>query len=206
MGRTRERWSDVRSVAVVIVACALFGTIVATPAPASPVCSVFDRRPCAPTTCSVFRRGPCIPEVQYPIGQDLRLTIESAATKVSQTSDATVGHTARPDADDGEDKIDSIAGLFAALRACWVPPAMEDASLGVEMSVRFAFKRSGEIMGPPRVTYVTPDTPGEVRKRYHNAITEALERCTPMPFTSGMGSAVAGRPIAIRYVDNRSQP
>jgi hypothetical protein len=191
-------------VAVSIAACVAFGTVVATPVLASPVCSVFDRRPCAPTTCSVFRRGPCIPEVQYPIGQDLRLTIESAPSNVSQTS-ATVGHAAH---DRGEDNsnVDSIAHLFAALRACWVPPAMEDASLGLEMSVRFAFKRTGEIMGAPRVTYVTPDTPGDVRKRYHAAITEALDRCTPMPFTNGMGSAVAGRPIAIRYVDNRSQP
>jgi len=42
-------------------------------------CSVFSRHPCLPTVCSVFRRGPCIPEIDYPLGQDLRLTIESAA-------------------------------------------------------------------------------------------------------------------------------
>ena len=48
------------------------------PLPADPAgaCSVFDRHPCAPTVCSVFRRGPCMPEIEYPIGQDLRLTIE----------------------------------------------------------------------------------------------------------------------------------
>jgi hypothetical protein len=32
----------------------------------------------------------------------------------------------------------------------------------------------------------------------------ALERCTPLRFTPGLGGAIAGRPIAIRYVDNRN--
>jgi hypothetical protein len=45
-----------------------------------------------------------------------------------------------------------------------------------------------------------------VRDRYHAAITQALERCTPITFTPGMGGAVAGRPIAIRFVDNRAKP
>ena len=169
----------------------------AAPTQASPVCSVFDKRPCAPTTCSVFRRGPCIPEVQYPIGQDLRLTIESARTEdASQAADVNVGR-ASPVAHagaDGEDErhVGSIADLFATLRACWVPPPMEEASLGMEMSVRFAFKRTGEIIATPRVTYTTPDTPRDVRDRYHTAITEALERCTPMPFTRGMGMLSPG--------------
>ena len=74
----------------------------------------------------------------------------------------------------------------------------------MQMSVRFSFKRSGEIIGTPRVTYTSPDMPSETKDLYHRAITEALERCTPMPFSSGLGGAVAGRPIAIRFVDNRA--
>ena len=30
------------------------------------------------------------------------------------------------------------------------------------------------------------------------------ERCTPLHFSKGMAGAVAGRPIAIRYVDERT--
>ena len=42
----------------------------------------------------------------------------------------------------------------------------------------------------------------------HDAATRgvALERCTPLHFSEGLGNAVAGRPIAIRFVDNRDQP
>ena len=48
-----------------------------------------------------------------------------------------------------------------------------------------------------------PDAKPAVREVYHDAITQALQRCTPMPFSAGLGGAVAGRPINIRYVDNR---
>jgi len=56
------------------------------------------------------------------------------------------------------------------------------------------------------VTYVTPGIPPETRETYLHAITAALGRCTPLRFTEGLGGAVAGRPIAIRFVDNRDQP
>jgi hypothetical protein len=168
--------------------------------PAGAVCSVFDRHPCAPTVCSVFQRRPCVPEIQYPIGQDLRLTIES------RSRDAPAANSRQDDNDAGaEHKLDSIANLFAALRGCWVPPAEDEARPGMQMAVRFSFKRSGEIIGTPRVTYVSPDAPREARESYRNAVTAALERCTPMAFSKGLGGAIAGRPIAIRYVDNRNR-
>jgi len=169
--------------------------------PANAVCSVFDRHPCTPTVCSVFRRRPCIPEIDYPIGQDLRLTIESGAEIARPPS------TTRTDGDDASDhKLETLRDMFAALRACWVPPAPSEARPGMQMSVRFAFKRTGEIIAPPRVTYASPDTPRQAREAYHGAITAALARCTPLQFTAGLGNAVAGRPIAIRFVDNREQP
>jgi hypothetical protein len=76
----------------------------------------------------------------------------------------------------------------------------------MQMSVRFAFKRSGEIIAPPRVTYATPDIRAETRETYLHSITATLERCTPLHFSAGLGGAVAGRPIAIRFVDNRDLP
>ena len=93
--------------------------------------------------------------------------------------------------------------MFAALRACWVPPSDDDARPGMQMSVRLSFRTNGNVIGTPRVTYTSPDAPPETRTVYRNAITAALERCTPLPFTSGLGGAVAGRPIAIRFVDER---
>ncbi len=165
--------------------------------PADAQCSVFQRRPCMPSNCSVYQRRPCIPEFGYPIGEDLRVTIESASVEPQL-----IGKTDRND--EGADyKLNTIRALFDALRACWVPPPRDAARAGTQMSVRLSFKRSGEIIGKPRVTYVTPGTEIDVRGHYETAIKEALDRCTPMPFTAGLGGAIAGRPIAIRFVDNR---
>jgi len=74
----------------------------------------------------------------------------------------------------------------------------------MEYTIRFAFKRDGEIVAPPRVTYASHDAPEEVRDVYRDAVNAALARCTPLHFSDGMGEAVAGRPIAIRFVDHRN--
>jgi hypothetical protein len=169
--------------------------------PAAAACSVFSRRPCAPTVCSVYQRRPCIPEFDPPFGQDLRLTIESPPA-----ADVVAGAQDDSKPSDDQHKLNTLSAMFEALRGCWVPPPAAEARPGMQMSVRFSFKRTGEIIGTPRVTYTSPNTPPEVRDAYYQTITAALDRCTPMPFTSGLGGAIAGRPIAIRFVDNREQP
>jgi hypothetical protein len=74
----------------------------------------------------------------------------------------------------------------------------------MQISVRFSFKRSGAIFGAPQVTYATRDAPAEVRKTYLSAITASLDACTPLTFSEGLGGALAGRPIMIRFIDNRT--
>ena len=71
------------------------------------------------------------------------------------------------------------------------------------MSVRFSFKRSGEIIATPRLTYATADAPADTRATYLKAINASLDACVPLKFSGGLGGALAGRPIAIRFVDNR---
>ena len=163
----------------------------ATPFSRAP-CSVLDGQPCTPSFCSVFNDGPCIPEIDYPIGQNLQLTIQSVPSR----NDAPKYQ--RPDRD-----LNTIGDLFAALRSCWTPPRADSARAGMQMSVRFSFKRTGEIIGTPRITFATAGTPADVRATYLKAINASLSACMPLKFTGGLGGALAGRPIAIRYVDNR---
>src|SRR3954463_8634719 len=112
---------------LVAAALAAWGVLVDAE-PAVAVCSVMSHRPCMPTNCSVFQRRPCIPEVENPIGQDLRVTIESA-----QASNIAA---ARHDPNDAatEGKLDTISALFEALRECWVPPPREEVPAGMQMS------------------------------------------------------------------------
>jgi hypothetical protein len=173
-------------------------TLPADPAAAS--CSVFNRHPCASTVCSVFRHRPCTPHYDYWIGQDLRLTLVSQANDKTSTMPPAA---ADADTNTPDHKLHTLREMFAALRACWVPPPQDVARPGMQMSVRFAFKRSGEIIAEPRVTFASPDAPPEVREVYREAIKVTLKRCTPLPFSDGLGGAIAGRPIAIRFIDNR---
>jgi hypothetical protein len=187
--------------------------------PARAPCSVLSGHPCHPSFCSVFQHGPCFPEFLPPIGQDLRLTIVSTddndpANKKTGDADKSVddekggeqpskkSEAAENTTDDHT--LDTIRAMFAALRECWVPPPKDEARHGMEYTVRFAFKRDGEVIAPPRMTYVSHDAPAEVRIIYRDAIDAALKRCTPLHFSEGMGGAVAGRPIAIRFVDDRT--
>ena len=162
-----------------------------TPFSHSP-CSVLDGQPCTPSYCSVFNHGPCIPEIDYPYGENLQLTIESAPSREDAAK------YQKPDHD-----LDTIGDLFAELRSCWSPPPPDAARAGMQMSVRFSFRRSGEITGAPRLTFATAGASADIRASYLKAINASLDACVPLKFTGGLGGALAGRPIAIRYVDNR---
>ena len=163
----------------------------ATPFSHAP-CSVLDGRSCTPSFCSVFNHGPCIPEIDYPYGENLQLTIESAPSREDAAK------YQKPDHD-----LDTIGDLFAELRSCWSPPPPDAARAGMQMSVRFSFRRSGEITGAPRLTFATAGASADIRASYLKAINASLDACVPLKFTGGLGGALAGRPIAIRYVDNR---
>jgi hypothetical protein len=185
-------------ISIFMVAVAMTGNADARQRQINPIpfshqpCSVLDGRPCTPSFCSVFNHGPCIPEIDYPYGENLQLTIET----VPAQQDA--AKYQRPD-----HNLDTIGDLFAELRSCWSPPPPDSAHEGMQMSVRFSFNKSGGMIGPPRMTFATAGVPPDTRATYLKAINASLDACLPLKFTDGLGGALAGRPIAIRYVDNR---
>jgi len=166
------------------------GHIDATP-PLHAPCSVLAAEPCIPF-CGVFNDGPCIPEIADAYGQNLQVTIRSQPAH----DDATKYQ--KPDHD-----LNTIGDLFAALRSCWSPPAPDAAREGMQISVLFSFNKSGVMIALPRVTFATPGTPADVRDAYLKSIKASLNGCSPFKFTVELGDNIAGRPIMIRYVDNR---
>jgi hypothetical protein len=163
----------------------------ATPYSYAP-CSVLSGEPCTPSTCSVFNHGRCIPELDYPYGENLQVTIQSQPLQEDATK------YQMPDHD-----LNTIGDLFAALRSCWSPPPADAAREGMQMSVLFSFMKSGAIIAPPRMTFATHGAPADIRNTYLKAISSSLSGCEPFKFTTGLGDAIAGRPIMIRYIDNR---
>jgi len=158
-------------------------------APAHAFCSVLDGRPCAPSFCSVLDPEPCLPNYGTSFGQGLRLTVQSRSVESPPPTRA--------------DALDTIQDVFAALRACWLPPSATDARRGTEITVVLSFTRTGEILGEPRFTYFTRGLPPQTRAAYQRAVVDALKRCSPLPFSPKLGGALAGRPFSIRFIDNR---
>lgn len=105
-----------------------------------------------------------------------------------------------------DDGVANLAAMSARLNGCWQPPALPRGSPGMEITVQFAFKRDGSLLGRPRITYERHDATDGARIIYRTAVMEALQRCAPMPFTSGMGEAIASRPMTVRFDDRRTPP
>lgn len=173
--------------------------------PARAQCSVLSGRPCHPSFCSVFHRGPCFPDYGVPFGENLQLTIVSADEKsVPQRPADNSGSGVAHNGQENGPPVNTIRAMFTALRACWVPPPADQARHGMQYTVRFALKRDGALIAPPQRTYSSHDAPATVTDAYAKAADAAIERCMPLHFSAGMGNAIAGRPIAVRFVDNRT--
>jgi hypothetical protein len=95
-------------------------------------------------------------------------------------------------------QVNSLKEVFERLFTCWKPPAASVAT-PMDITVLVSFNRSGAIMGRPRITYESPKATDSDRLAYRVAVMEALQRCSPMPFTETMAGATAGRPLAIQF-------
>ena len=103
-------------------------------------------------------------------------------------------------------QVDNIKEAFARLRTCWKPPPASQANPDVEITAIVTFRRDGSIFGHPKITYESENATDNDRLLYRIAVMEALQRCTPMPFTEGMAGAVAGRPFAVQFHNRKIPP
>jgi hypothetical protein len=103
-------------------------------------------------------------------------------------------------------QVNNIREAFERFWSCWRPPPASQATPGIDITVIVSFTRAGEILGRPKITYESEQATDNDRLVYRIAVMEALQRCTPMPFTESMGGAVAGRPFAIPFHNKKPPP
>ena len=103
------------------------------------------------------------------------------------------------------EQLDSLKDVFAKLFSCWQPPPASRAN-PMDITVIVSFNREGAILGHPRITYETASAGDNDRIAYRTAVMETLQRCTPLPFTEGLGGAIAGRPFAIPFRTRKRPP
>ncbi|MHC2619150.1 hypothetical protein ACVIW2_001182 [Bradyrhizobium huanghuaihaiense] len=102
-------------------------------------------------------------------------------------------------------QVNTIQDVFRHLHTCWKPPPPARAR-PLDITVVVSFNRDGNILGHPRITYESAEASDNDRLQYRIAVMEALQRCTPMPFTDAMAGAAAGRPFAIQFRNRKTSP
>ena len=102
-------------------------------------------------------------------------------------------------------RVNTIREAFERFWSCWRPPPASRAN-PIDITVIVSFNRAGEILGHPRITYESAPATDNDRLQYRVAVMEALQRCTPMPFTESMAGAAAGHPFWIRFQNSRPKP
>jgi hypothetical protein len=100
--------------------------------------------------------------------------------------------------------INTLQDLMVAFAGCWQPPRADTSKGPVDLTFQVSFKRNGELFGKPRAISFARAVTDEERQRYYTAVAEAIDRCSPMPFTDSMGGAVAGRTFRINFLDRRN--
>jgi hypothetical protein len=100
-------------------------------------------------------------------------------------------------------RLDTLQQLLAYLGHCWRSPVLPTGHAGLQITVLVSFRRDGQILGQPRITFESEGATDEDRLIYRQAVMETLQRCTPLPLSVGLGGAIAGRPVALRFDDRR---
>jgi hypothetical protein len=190
-----------KSVSLLVGALGIAVASIAAPGAARAACSVLSRHPCTPYVGSVFRRHPftpyscgvysgpgCSPEVLFPLREVPVLRVE--------------GHPGPPEPVDRDHPLDRLNEIGPLLSKCLELPPDEESQAGMELSLKFAFKRDGELLADPRFTY-TRNAPQRVKEAYHAAALDMLKHCTPLPVTDRFGGAIAGRPFVVAIKDTR---
>jgi hypothetical protein len=173
----------------VLALAALAIGVAAAPRESKAQCSVLDHHPCTPYFCGIHSVPGCTPEIFYPLRQDMWLKLDSR-------NDA----PQPPDRDKPLDRLNEIAPV---LSKCLLLPPPDVARPGMRVTMRLGFSKAGKVLGEPRFTFITHEAPEVVRTAYRSAATDMLDRCQPLPLTTGLGGAIAGRPFVISIIDDR---
>jgi hypothetical protein len=96
--------------------------------------------------------------------------------------------------------VATLRDVGRAIQACWQPTGVPYS--GQEITILVSFKRNGEVLGKPRIThYRAGEQNAANREAFSQAVRDAFARCSPLPFSAGLGAAVAGRPFTFRFID-----
>jgi hypothetical protein len=91
--------------------------------------------------------------------------------------------------------VTRVHGIATGLAACWRPPHADD-----QVTVRISFTREGAVIGEPRIVFVRSSGGRADDTVLADSMMSAIRDCTPLPFSTRLGAAIAGQLLAIRFI------
>jgi hypothetical protein len=100
--------------------------------------------------------------------------------------------------------LERLTDIGPALAQCLQNPSqtpLSEQGQHREVTFLFSFRRNGSLMAPPRLTYSEPSAQSDRQQPFADAARAAIVGCAPLSFTASFASAIAGRPFAVRIID-----
>jgi hypothetical protein len=91
--------------------------------------------------------------------------------------------------------VTRVHGIATGLAACWRPAHDDD-----QVTVRMSFTREGGVIGEPRIVYARSSGGAADDSGLAQSMLAAIRDCTPLHFSTQLGSAIAGQVLDIRFV------
>jgi hypothetical protein len=91
--------------------------------------------------------------------------------------------------------IARVHGIATGIAACWRPPHDDD-----QVTVRLSFTRDGTVIGDPRIVYARSSGGAADDSGLAQSMLSAIRECTPLHFSTQLGSAIAGQVLDIRFI------
>jgi hypothetical protein len=88
-----------------------------------------------------------------------------------------------------------VHGIATGIAACWRPLHDKD-----QVTVRASFTREGAIIGEPRIVFVQSGGGRADDPALADSMKAAIRECTPLHFSTQLGSAIAGQVLDIRFI------
>ena len=101
--------------------------------------------------------------------------------------------------------LDALGDLARALHGCWSPPPLDRIANPPDVIFDISYRRDGSLFGRPRVIQFSRGVTDAERGILYEAVARALDLCSSLPFTDGLGGAVAGRTFRVVFQDRRNQ-
>ena len=89
----------------------------------------------------------------------------------------------------------TLADLSRQFSACMATRPLENSSS--QMTIAFAMRRDGSVMGKPRITYSHLEGDAPAKQRFVASVERAVGSCLPIGVTPALGGAIAGRIFTI---------